>query len=1170
MESLKRTRTAIKATLTKFETVVNTLTVKHETECALGEAEIIQLRRRLSNAEALLAQFQDIQIQIDASNKDAQPDESQIDEFEERYYVIISAAKQLLNKCAPSNSTNSSNTANISISEEAASKNRFIKLPSINIPNFTGEHQEWLNFRDMFTSLIHDNSNLSEVHKLHYLKASLSGKAAEIIKNLSLTSDNYELAWTGLNDRYNNNKILIHHHIKGLFSIETMGKESSIKLRTLVDIFKRNLRSFESLVDPIFQRDALLTYLLYSKLDSTTTREYENLNTNSTVPNLSDLIGFIERKASLLETLEHRNSKPPSISERPQSKSFVVKEQRCAFCSETHFIFHCEKFKNLAVSDRIAKAKQLKLCLNCLSRGHVNNKCKSAYKCATCKLRHNTLLHLSKAQPTPNVEVSDNIESSPPANTVAAEKATVASLLVHHTNVLLSTAVGDALDCTGNPREVRMLLDSGSQGNFITEKMSKRLNLDKQDIEINVTGLANRHSLVKAQCKVRLFSKHNKYSLETSCLIIPEITGSVPSQNIDVSQLCIPVGIKLADPYFNVPQSIDILLGAHVFYELMCIGQISLGPQKPILQKTRFGWVVGGPINFPQPPVTMRCNLVAIGVQEQLARFWELEELPSDKPRSLEEIECESNFVKTTQRDPEGRFIVKIPMKDTVSKLGDSYEYAKKCLYSLERRLKVNADLRIKYHTFLKEYADLKHMTPSCSTSKNSYYLPHHGVLKNEKVTTKLRVVFNASAKTTSGRSLNELQAVGPVIQRDLFSIVVSFRMYRYAISADIEKMYRQVLICPSQRHLQRILWRNNDAEEPLSYDLNTVTYGTAAASFLAVRSLYQLGIECESTAPDISNIIKRDFYVDDLMTGADTMEQAQKICRELPKILNSGCFPLRKWMSNDPKVLENIEADSIHPHLLEIGSHEHTKTLGLSWSFHSDRLIYFISKPNFEKATKRAILSETAQIYDPLGLVSPCTVAAKLILQQIWILKLDWDDNIPKNLYEKWYTLRSELILLNDLKVPRQVTCINPTKLEMHGFCDASTQAYAASVYIRSVDIDGHVSVHLLCAKSKVAPLKTITVPRLELCGALLLTRLTNTIVQATSEKVKEVYLWTDSTIVLGWLKTPPNQLKTFVSHRIAEIQTSSANWNWLHVPTDQNPSDLLSRGCSPSQLTL
>ncbi|XP_072384678.1 uncharacterized protein [Diabrotica undecimpunctata] len=229
------------------------------------------------------------------------------------------------------------------------------------------------------------------------------------------------------------------------------------------------------------------------------------------------------------------------------------------------------------------------------------------------------------------------------------------------------------------------------------------------------------------------------------------------------------------------------------------------------------------------------------------------------------------------------------------------------------------------------------------------------------------------------------------------------------------------------------------------------------------------------------------------MLTRADFIEEAQEIFSKVSKVLESGCFHLRQWCSNSSNVLKDIPKSESAFVILEFLSVDNkTKTLGLIWSCSSNSLCYNINTTLSKQViAKRSVLSLMANIFDPLGLLSPCTIIGKIIMQHLWCNQLSWDNNLPEELYSKWINLQNELPLLHNLSISRHAILCNPTELQLHGFCDASERAYGACVYIRSSDKHGKVQVSLLCAKTKVAPVKTISIPRLELCGALLLARL-------------------------------------------------------------------------------
>ncbi|CAB0015637.1 unnamed protein product, partial [Nesidiocoris tenuis] len=420
----------------------------------------------------------------------------------------------------------------------------------------------------------------------------------------------------------------------------------------------------------------------------------------------------------------------------------------------------------------------------------------------------------------------------------------------------------------------------------------------------------------------------------------------------------------------------------------------------------------------------------------------------------------------------------------------------------------------------MNEYEQLDHMSkiPDSEIMKEPhFYLPHHPVFKNSS-TTKLRVVFNASAKSSSGKSLNDILHSAQPTQESLYSIILRFRMYKFVVTADVAKMYRQILIQNSHQDLQRIVWRNSPNEELSHYRLHTVTYGEASVPFLATRCLQQLALECSD--PLVSSVIKNDFYIDDLSTGSDVLLEIQKVQKGISDIFSQAGMQLRKWCSNDERVLNSITPDEDPHHIIRFTeSKESLSTLGLIWYPHADCLSFQMSDSfRHSHFTRRSILSDLSKIFDPLGLVTPVLIRGKIFIQELWQSCKDWDEVLPEHLQLKWQKFSSQLSDMKNLTIPRRA-CFNSLNFELHGFSDASESAYGACVYIKSVDEDGHTHVYLLTSKSRVAPMKTISLPRLELCAAVLLIRLMSSVLKSLRVSPSAVHYWTDSQIVLTWI---------------------------------------------------
>ncbi|XP_053597480.1 uncharacterized protein LOC128668441 [Microplitis demolitor] len=407
---------------------------------------------------------------------------------------------------------------------------------------------------------------------------------------------------------------------------------------------------------------------------------------------------------------------------------------------------------------------------------------------------------------------------------------------------------------------------------------------------------------------------------------------------------------------------------------------------------------------------------------------------------------------------------------------------------------------------------------------------------------------------------------VGPKLQDDLFVILTRFRSHIHALTADIEKMYRQIRVHPVDTKYQKIIYRNGPQASINTYTLDTVTYGTASASHLAVRSLHQLAKDEGHLYPLAATVLMRDFYVDDVLTGANSLTEAALLRDQLNELLKKGGFNLRKWASSSPALISNYPEHPTSTHM-SLNLEATVKTLGIHWNSREDTLFYSVNLSKFKSFTKRTILSQIAKLFDPLGFLGPVIVYAKIIIQLCWKSGVSWDESIPQNIHEMWVAYQEQLSLLEKLRFPRCLICPGVLNIQIHGFCDASEKAYGACLYLRSTTCEGAVQVQLICSKSRVAPASTVSLPRLELCGAVLLANLYTTVRESLLLAIDDVYLWSDSTIALHWLKTPPHRLKTFVANRVVEVQRMTPHCHWRHLSSQDNPADFISQGQLPSE---
>ncbi|XP_047985759.1 uncharacterized protein LOC125225987 [Leguminivora glycinivorella] len=271
---------------------------------------------------------------------------------------------------------------------------------------------------------------------------------------------------------------------------------------------------------------------------------------------------------------------------------------------------------------------------------------------------------------------------------------------------------------------------------------------------------------------------------------------------------------------------------------------------------------------------------------------------------------------------------------------------------------------------------------------------------------------------------------------------------------------------------------------------------------------------------PRAAEVLKRDIYVDDVVTGAESVESALDLQSQVIKILEKGCFELRKWSSNCPRLLESLDPAHCHNKTLSFDSEPTSpvKVLGMEWNPSTDAFTFTVN-PLHEKCTKRNILSELARIFDPLGFLTPLTLSFKRIIQDLWTLGLDWDVVAPPNINQSWLRYRTDLELLSSLEIPRFILSTKPCSVQLHGFCDASEAGYSAVIYFRIEHGDGSITTHLIMSRCKVSPLKRTSIPRLELCAAVLLTDLVVHVKEIYDRDIKfeDVFCWTKYRLVIG-----------------------------------------------------
>ncbi|XP_060804340.1 uncharacterized protein LOC132902581 [Amyelois transitella] len=691
------------------------------------------------------------------------------------------------------------NPSELSSFNTACSNRGNVKLPKISIPVFSGRYTEWMTFRDLFISLVHNNSAIDDVQKLHYLKGSITGEAEQLLRHIPITNENYSQCWSMLENRYDNKQYLVNCILNGFFSKKKILMESASAIKDLLDSTLDMLNGIKSLGVDTDSWDILIIYIVSLKLDHESRKQWESLVSelsaqSNKLPNLKLFKEFLEKRFHSLEFLDpkitdfnknkelYRNQTIPGPS---KIVTMFGKEIVCIFCKGDHKLSSCKDFSSLEYNDKREFVQGNNVCFNCLTPRHSAKYCRSTICCKICSRRHHSLLHpkiTTMVAQEANITVREPCEvANSPSNVSLPHSSDEGELHINShfskgtlPHVLLATALVDTFSNKHQVQTLRALIDQGSQASFVTEAVVQLLGLKKTSISGTITGLGNGRC-IKSRAMVSLMIRSRidpECNIEIKAYVLSKITSLLPSNHVELMSWPDLKVLELADPEYYIPNRIDILLGADVYGNIILEGLKKSPSGSTVAQNTELGWIISGIV---QSKVSLSCEVTSMHAQldNMLKSFWELESEPVNfkKIMTEEENKCEEIFEATTKRDETGRFIVKLPFRNTdpSCQYGDSRSIALKRFLVLEKKLQHYPYLKEEYEKIFKEYLELDHMRlVSENDIERKVYLPHHAVVREDKDTTKVRIVFDASCKDSKGRSLNNDLMVGPTLQLEL------------------------------------------------------------------------------------------------------------------------------------------------------------------------------------------------------------------------------------------------------------------------------------------------------------------------------------------------------------------------------------------------------------------
>ena len=603
------------------------------------------------------------------------------------------------------------------------------------------------------------------------------------------------------------------------------------------------------------------------------------------------------------------------------------------------------------------------------------------------------------------------------------------------------------------------MLDPCSTSSYISEEAAEELELHGQELNLTIAGTGGVEVKTRSRrVELTVTNLDGTFSSPLQAHVLDNIAGNTPA--IRWSELKDKWPHLRQVPFKSVSRrrQIDIMIGSDhpVFHHVLkeaCGDQ----PNDPIARLTNLGWVCFGPtlveefrrnthshftrmycssqVNKPPPP------------DDILRAFWELESLgimDKSEQRITAEERAAVAQVSETLEVRNGRYKIGIPWKEGEPKFTNNYDVAIVRLKSQEKSLKRKGpEVMEAYNKIFQDYEkkDYIRQVPQSEVEKQ-WFLPHFPVVKEDRVTTKVRVVFDAAAKH-DGKSLNDAIWPGPKLQRDLVDVLTRFRRAPVALSADISEMFLQVELQEKDRPYHRFLWRDFDtSREPDVYEFQRLLFGNTASPFCSQYVLQTHAKTHTLDSPQAASTVEDSMYVDDVLDSCEIVENAQHLRRQLSTLLAMAGFKLRKWSSNEPVVIEDIPKEDRLPTIdLDKDILPKTKTLGVMWEAERDVFTFQVQQPliNNKAQTKRNVLSAIASLFDPLQFLTPFTVRAKVLMQEIWMAGVDWDDELPENLKIKWEKWVSELPQLSNVAVPRCLPRAYPENIELHLFSDAS-----------------------------------------------------------------------------------------------------------------------------------
>ena len=1034
--------------------------------------------------------------------------------------------------------------------QECLSRNA--KLPKLVITKFNGSFKDWPRFWGQFTEGI-DKSSVAAITKFTYLLELLTPKAKTCVESLPFSVEGYNRAKAILKDKYGKESEIVKSYVKEILELPSISNSNPRRISEFSETLTYCVRALQTL----------------NKLDQV------NGNVSMTLDKLSCIRGDLVRTDpeweawdfdKLAEALRQWVKRNPVTESEPRKDDYRKKlfhanrgEQKllgCIYCGDVnHKAVSCTKVVTQSERKQILAKKGL--CFNCATKFHRASECASKTSCKHCNKRHHSSICEQYKHERDDAKNENEQQAS------GAKKVM--------TDGVSAEGIFPVVIVKVNGVMTRALIDSGAGSSYASGKLINALNIKPSEIKTQRIDM-----LMTSQTKrIEVFDVEIS-SLDDSCKINVKmnkvekselLTTRNPNYDRLVRQYKHLNSVKMDECDTKSELPVHVVLGNGEYARIKTRNKPLVGSDgEPVAELTKFGWMIMSPgVEWDQNMMLMTTTS-----QSDFERLCRLDVLGLEDTSEKDPNAVYDDFKDDLTRDKEGWYETSLPWKPHHPDLPTNERGSERRLVNLVKRLE-RKGIYNEYDQIIQGQLEKGIVEPAPGVAKGKeFYIPHKPVVKQSAETTKLRVVYDASAKESStDPSLNECLNPGPSLQNHLWDILVRARFLPIVLTADLEKAFLQVRIRKAQRDSLRFHWKPPGSDDVIVYRFTRALFGLTCSPFLLGGVLNEHLTGWEKEYPALVKEIKDGLYVDDVMLGGDDVDDVKRKKANTVEVFDDATFSLHKWHSNvtelegaaqtaDDSDVGNLET-TFAKQQLGTGNETGTKILGMGWNKSEDTLSVIVNNEESAATTKRKALSQVASIYDPLGIVSPTTLVAKLLYREMCDEQLAWDEEFNSSMKRRWLKWYERLPC--QFTIPRTLAPYRDPlqSITLHGFGDASKNGVAAVVYAVAKQESG-TTRGIVCSKSRLAK-KNLTIPRLELVAGHMTANLVTNVERAIgSERVSNIHCWLDSTVALHWINGK-GEYRLFVANRVKKIKELD-RIKWHHVPTNENPADLGSRG--------